>query len=164
MAVKSSLLKRSMVPIAGGVFLVFPGPAPAKDVLPEGPGMDILRTKCRTCHMADRVTKVAGRTVQGWEALVTTMMGRGATVTEDELPILVEYLATNWPVAKKVATANYSPLVPMAAHVRAEFTEWDVPTPAAERHAPLAASEGSIWYTGQKANVLGRLDPKTGDI
>ena len=26
-------------------------------------------------------------------------------------------------------------------------------------HDPLAASDGSLWYSGQMANVLGRLDP-----
>jgi hypothetical protein len=29
-------------------------------------------------------------------------------------------------------------------------------------HDPLAAADGSIWYTGQMASTLGRLDPKTG--
>jgi hypothetical protein len=29
-------------------------------------------------------------------------------------------------------------------------------------HDPLAAADGAIWYTGQMASTLGRLDPKTG--
>jgi len=42
--------------------------------------------------------------------------------------------------------------------------EWDVPTAKARPHDPEAAPDGSLWYTGQYANNLGRLDPKTGQI
>ena len=31
-------------------------------------------------------------------------------------------------------------------------------------HDVAPAPDGSVWYTGQRAGVLGRLDPKTGDI
>jgi virginiamycin B lyase len=162
--VKSALLKRSIVSAAVAVFVACAAQGYAQDLFPDGPGMDILRTKCRTCHMPDRVTKVTGRTSEGWATLVNTMISRGAPVTEDELPMLIEYLAKNWPVDKVVATVSYTPVVPMASHVRAEFTEWDALTPASRPSDPLAAADGSIWYTGQAANVLGRLDPQTGEI
>src|SRR5688500_9557266 len=42
--------------------------------------------------------------------------------------------------------------------------EWDVPTAQARPHDPAVAPDGSLWYTGQEANNLGRLDPKTGQI
>src|SRR6266404_2685828 len=42
--------------------------------------------------------------------------------------------------------------------------EWSLPTPGSRPHDPLATADGSIWYTGQFANVLGRLDPKTGTV
>jgi virginiamycin B lyase len=153
-----------IAPVAAALLALCVTPARAQDVLPDGPGMDILRTKCRNCHMPDRVTKVPGRAVEGWQTLVNTMMGRGAPVTEDELPVLVEYLAKNFPLDAKTPAVTYTPLAPMTAHVRAEFTEWDLPTPASRPSNPLAASDGSIWYTGQAANVLGRVDPKTGEI
>ena len=136
----------------------------AQDLLPDGPGMDIVRTKCRTCHMATRVTQVAGRTPEGWQTLVTSMINRGATVTEDELPTVVEYLAKNWPVDKRLDIPSFAPVVPMAVHVRAEFTEWSVPAASAEPHDSLIASDGSIWYTDEKANAIGRVDPKSGAI
>jgi virginiamycin B lyase len=31
-------------------------------------------------------------------------------------------------------------------------------------HDVAPAPDGSVWYTGQRAGVLGRLDPKTGDV
>ena len=42
------------------------------------------------------------------------------------------------------------------------FKEWTVPTKGSHPHDPLAAADGSIWYTGQMASTLGRLDPETG--
>ena len=31
-------------------------------------------------------------------------------------------------------------------------------------HDPLATADGAIWWTGQSANKLGRLDPRTGEM
>src|SRR5438552_2058734 len=42
--------------------------------------------------------------------------------------------------------------------------EWDVPTRDARPHDPAAAPDGALWFTEQKADKLGRLDPKTGRI
>lgn len=39
--------------------------------------------------------------------------------------------------------------------------EWDVPTPNSRPHDPAVAPDGSLWYTGQMANKLGRFDPKS---
>jgi virginiamycin B lyase len=36
--------------------------------------------------------------------------------------------------------------------------------PGSRPHDPLATDDGAIWYAGQFANLLGRLDPKTGDV
>lgn len=40
--------------------------------------------------------------------------------------------------------------------------EYEVPTPHSRPHDPAVAPDGSLWYTGQAANKLGRLDPQTG--
>ena len=49
-----------------------------------------------------------------------------------------------------------------APSVKVSFKEWLVPTPGSHPHDPLATADGAIWYTGQLASTLGRLDPKTG--
>lgn len=46
--------------------------------------------------------------------------------------------------------------------VTVSIREWEAPSPDSRPHDPLAAVDGSLWWTGQRANVLGRLDPKTG--
>jgi virginiamycin B lyase len=40
--------------------------------------------------------------------------------------------------------------------------EWEVPTPNSRPHDPPVGPDGSLWYTGQQSNTLGKLDPKTG--
>lgn len=42
-----------------------------------------------------------------------------------------------------------------------QIKEYDVPTPKSRPHDPAVAPDGSLWYTGQGANKVGRLDPKT---
>jgi virginiamycin B lyase len=45
----------------------------------------------------------------------------------------------------------------------AEVQYFDVP-PGDHPHDVAPAADGTVWYTGQRAGVLGRLDPKTGQI
>ena len=51
-----------------------------------------------------------------------------------------------------------------AADLNVAIREWEVPTPRSRPHDPEVAPDGALWYTGQMANKLGRLDPKTGKI
>lgn len=51
-----------------------------------------------------------------------------------------------------------------AADLKISIREWDVPTPKSRPHDPAVGPDGSLWYTGQLANKLGRLDPQTGAI
>jgi virginiamycin B lyase len=45
-----------------------------------------------------------------------------------------------------------------------QIKEYEVPTAKSRPHDPALAPDGSLWYTGQGANKLGRLDPKTGEF
>lgn len=48
--------------------------------------------------------------------------------------------------------------------LRATIREWPVPTKGAHPHDPAVGPDGSLWFTEQMSNKLGRLDPKTGKI
>ena len=65
------MLKRTVLALAVAALVSSVVPARAQNVqfagYPEGPGMDILRTKCRVCHMPDRV-KQKGRDKESWDA------------------------------------------------------------------------------------------------
>lgn len=51
-----------------------------------------------------------------------------------------------------------------AGTLNVQIKEYEVPTPKSRPHDPALAPDGSLWYTGQAANKLGRLDPKTGQF
>ena len=51
-----------------------------------------------------------------------------------------------------------------AADINVTIKEWDTPGQNAGPHDTEVAPDGSLWYTGQGNNTLGRLDPKTGKI
>ncbi len=69
-------------------------------------------------------------------------------------------------VASGVVTLVVSALVavyaaPVPASVMVGFKEWLTPSHPPYPHDPAVAPDGSIWYTGQRANVVGRFDPAT---
>jgi virginiamycin B lyase len=45
--------------------------------------------------------------------------------------------------------------------VDVKFEQWMTPSNPPYPHDPAVAPDGSIWYTGQRANVVGRFDPAT---
>ena len=51
-----------------------------------------------------------------------------------------------------------------AGTLNVQIKEYEVPTPRSRPHDPALAPDGSLWYTGQATNKLGRLDPKTGEF
>jgi virginiamycin B lyase len=53
---------------------------------------------------------------------------------------------------------------PAVETLNVQIKEYEVPTPKSRPHDPALAPDGSLWYTGQGANKLGRLDPKTGEF
>src|SRR5918995_1445427 len=176
------MLKQSLLPLVIAAFLAPAAPAAAQ-AFPDGPGKEILEKKCSTCHAPEQVTTF-GRSAEDWHEVVVNMIDLGAEVNEEEAKVLVEYLAKNWPLkgatppagkpadppadkpadkpAPQAAPGAMAPASSPAPSVT--IREWDVPTPKSRPHDPLAASDGSIWYTGQMVNVLGRLDPKTGQV
>jgi len=46
-------------------------------------------------------------------------------------------------------------------NVDVKFEQWTTPSKPAYPHDPAVAPDGSVWYTGQRANVVGRFDPAT---
>jgi virginiamycin B lyase len=139
------------ITLGGLVLLAMPA---AGQQLPDGPGKQILEDKCSVCHPPTQVMMV-GRSAAEWDDIVHQMMDLGAEVPADQSRTLIDYLAKNWPPK----TEPSAPVV--SGNTLINIQEWDVPTPNSRPHDPLAASDGSIWYTGMNANVLGRFDLAT---
>jgi virginiamycin B lyase len=125
--------------------------------LPQGAGQELVKAACSNCHELGRVTS-SGHTPQDWKTVVAMMVNVGARLQGNQIDTITAYLSENYPEKPKPAAV----IIPGNADV--SFQEWVVPTPGSRPHDPLADPDGSIWYTGHMANVVGRLDPKTGDI
>jgi len=63
--------------------------------LPDGPGKDVTVRACAPCHEARRAAS-ARLTREGWAAVIESMRLRGAKVSEDDFPVILDYLATNF--------------------------------------------------------------------
>lgn len=68
---------------------------PSGEGLPDGPGKDVTVRSCGTCHEARRAAS-ARLTRAGWAAVIDGMIGRGARMADDEVPVVLEYLATHF--------------------------------------------------------------------
>ncbi len=65
-------------------------------VLPDGPAKPILQRTCgSSCHTLDAVTGLR-RDRQAWAAMVDNMISRGATAKDDEVRVIVDYLAAHF--------------------------------------------------------------------
>ncbi len=93
-----------ILPVTGIVFMAATGQAQTV-TLPEGPGKDIVETVCSQCHPLSVVTKV-GYSRPDWEILVKAMLFRGAKLTQDQVPVVVDYMAKNFPKAAGPAGAK----------------------------------------------------------
>jgi virginiamycin B lyase len=54
--------------------------------------------------------------------------------------------------------------IAFASSVKVTIREWDLPAPKSRPHDPAVGADGALWYTAQRANAIGRLDPATGII
>ncbi len=63
--------------------------------LPEGPGKKVLLNVCTVCHDLQRVKRTA-LDPEGWRDLLQTMLNEGAMLSEQDFPVLLNYLARNF--------------------------------------------------------------------
>ena len=99
-----------------------------------------------------------GYTAEGWRTVMRMMINHGVALSPDQVATVTEYLTKNFPEKPKPAG------VVIEGPAKVSIKTWPVPTPGSRPHDPLATRDGSLWYTGQMASVLGRLDPKTGSF
>ncbi|MGH2399852.1 MAG: virginiamycin B lyase family protein [bacterium] len=123
--------------------------------LPDGAGKEIVQTTCARCHGLNLITNSSGYTREGWEHLFSSML----TLPRDQAGVTADYLAKNFPVKPDAVKPVIIP-----GPVTVNFKEWLAPSLGSRPHDPLAARDGSVWWSGQYAMKLGRVDPRTGAI
>jgi virginiamycin B lyase len=128
------------------------GPPPVQ--LPDGAGREQVQAMCTRCHGLNLIANSWGYTKDGWQDRIATMM----KLPEAELETISSYLATHYPIK------NVPGAVLISGPATVTIKEWLAPTLGSRPHDSHAAADGSIWWTGQYANKLGRLDPRSGQI
>jgi cytochrome c5 len=63
--------------------------------LPEGPGKAIMLNICTQCHTLSRV-KLRRGDRQSWDDLLSHMLNEGAPLSDEDYPVLLNYLARNF--------------------------------------------------------------------
>lgn len=79
--------------------------ATASNVMPEGPGKQIILRECTACHLPDHFTKYR-HTNEEWQAIVIRMGTRVRSASKEELDTVQTYLATNFPKVEDASKLN----------------------------------------------------------
>src|SRR4030095_2019881 len=128
--------------------------AKAPPPLPEGKGKQLVEGICASCHGLQLIPASSGYTREHWKELIGYMIDlSGNAAQQNEV---LDYLATNFPPNNR----RTPKLVP--GNFQVTFKEWVMPQLGQRTRDPIQAVDGSIWYAGQFGNLIGRLDPKTG--
>ena len=147
----------SFLMVAAILWVAFSAPAQAQRrgqpvQLPEGAGQELVQASCTQCHRLNLIANSLGYTREGWEDRFSSMVD----LPRDQVSRVAEYLATHF----QVRPAPEAVVIP--GNTSVSIREWLLPSLGSRPHDPLAAAGGSVWWTGQWSNVLGRLDPVTG--
>jgi virginiamycin B lyase len=122
--------------------------------LPEGPAKATVQAVCSSCHGLNLITGTSGFDRTGWRDLVSTMVA----FPPAQLDSVTAYLAEHFPEKP----GRRPTLVP--GNVKITFTEWIVPTLGQRPRDPLQLPDGTIWWAGMYASLVGRLNPATGEM
>lgn len=124
--------------------------------LPTGEGRESVEAVCTACHNTNQITRGSGYSQADWKYLIGTMVDLSDSAEQQSE--ITGYLAAHFPPNDKRAPK----LVP--GPVKISFREWVVPTLGQRSRDPIQAADGTIWWAGQFANLIGRLDPATGEM
>ncbi|MGE0704735.1 MAG: cytochrome C [Vicinamibacterales bacterium] len=122
--------------------------------LPDGPGRTLVQAACVACHNTGQIRGSAGYDKQGWHDLISTMV----LLDKEDMDLVTSYLATNFPPRP----GREPKLVP--GDVQIEIKEWIVPTLGQRPRDPQQLKDGTIWWAGMYASLLGQLNPATGEM
>jgi virginiamycin B lyase len=123
--------------------------------LPEGDGKALVQGTCTACHEINQITRSSGYSREGWRELSQTMINLSGTPAGETIS---KYLATHFP-----ATSQLKPKL-VRGETSITMREWTVPTLGQRARDPVQAPDGSIWWAGMWANLIGRINPKTGEV
>ncbi len=96
------------------VVFLLAGQLASAQQLPAGPGADLMKSRCMSCHESDIITSQK-LSAAGWTNSVNKMVRWGAQVTPEERDVLVPYLAAHFAPRPVASHANIETGSPAAA-------------------------------------------------
>lgn len=151
--------KSLIAPIAGALLCVLvpltEAHAQAPE-LPDGSAKALVEGVCTACHQTNQITRSSGYSGSEWKELIGTMIDLSAS--SDDRQAIVQYLAQHFPPNSK----RMPELIP--GDGRIAFKEWQVPTLGQRSRDPIEADDGTIWWAGQWGNLIGSINPTTGEM
>jgi len=130
------------------------GPGQQAITLPDGTGKDLVQAACTKCHGLNQITNSTGYTRDKWHELFATMV----KLPDPQVAAVSQYLAAHFPPKP----GREPVLVP--GPVTVTFKEWMVPTLGQRSRDPVQTPDGMIWWAGQYGSLVGRLNPRTGEM
>jgi competence protein ComEA len=73
--------------------------------LPDGPGKNLVLTKCTQCHGPDQFAAIR-QSANDWDQTISKMQSKGLTLSDDDYDIVLKYLSTNLGPAEATQTVN----------------------------------------------------------
>jgi YVTN family beta-propeller protein len=128
------------------------------DKLPQGEGREAIVQKCQLCHDLQRAIAFA-RPKDQWEGVVGSMKARGAPITADDIPVMVNYLNKYFGMdSPPIAEAGGVPEVGMKPCKPSEWSKG-----ASDFRANWKGAY-NIWVSNQQGGNIDIVDPVTHDI
>ena len=119
-------------------------------------GKILIEQYCTACHSINLIKGSSGYSFNDWKSLTQTMIDLSATPDIEQH--IFNYLAVNYP-----PNSFRTPTL-ISGDTKITFTEWQTPTLGQRSRDPIESPDGSIWWAGQYANLIGRINPKSGEM
>ena len=113
---------------------------PDVNKLPPGPEKAIVAEACTACHELGRIV-YGSYDAAGWSNTVHMMMNAGAALTPDQVDPVIKYLIKSFPERPAI------PFKAVDGPVKVSIKEWELTTPGSRPHDPLAAPDGTMYFT-----------------
>jgi virginiamycin B lyase len=117
-------------------------------------GKQLADSMCTSCHRFTLVTRSSGYTAEGWRQLIGTMADLSGS--ESILNSVSQYLAKVHPPNTRRAPKL------VQGQAKVAFRDWQPPTLGQRARDAVQAPDGTIWWAGELANLIGSIDPQSG--
>ena len=119
-------------------------------------GKELVEKICTSCHRTNLITRSSGYSYQGWQSLTRTMIDLSAQPETEQA--IFSYLSSNYsPNTLRTPTL-------IKGDTKISFTSWTTPTLGQRSRDPIEGEDGSIWWAGQRANLIGKINPISGEM